>query len=213
MGALVVIEGLDGAGKQTLAAELGAALERRGARVASLAFPRYGEDVHADLAADALHGRLGDLADSVYAMALLFALDRRGARGRLEALLASSDVVLADRYIASNAAYSAARLGQDADGPFVDWLRELEVARFGVRVPELQLLLDVEADVAGGRASGREVADPGRARDAYESDAALQRRCHAVYRQLAERDWLAPWRVVDGAGSVAADELAATLLG
>lgn len=213
MGALVVIEGLDGAGKRTLATELGAAFERRGARVAHLAFPRYGEDVHADLASDALHGRLGDVAESVTAMALLFALDRRGARGRLDELLASCDVVLADRYIASNAAYSAARLGQDADGPFVDWLRELEVDRFGIRVPDLQLLLDVDAAVAAGRAAGREAAEPSRARDAYESDTALQCRCRAVYRQLAERGWLAPWRVVDGASRVAADELAAVVLG
>ena len=78
---LIAIEGVDGAGKRTLTNGLRAALETAGRSVASLAFPRYGHSVEADLAAEALHGDHGDLATSVYAMAVLFALDRAGARG------------------------------------------------------------------------------------------------------------------------------------
>ena len=83
MGRLVVIEGLDGAGKHTLTERLYAAFAARGARVTPFAFPRYDADVHAELARDALHGRLGDLAGSVHGMAVLFALDRRAAAGEL----------------------------------------------------------------------------------------------------------------------------------
>ena len=43
--------------------------------------------MHADLARDALHGRLGDLVDSVHGMAVLFALDRRAAADDLRAAL------------------------------------------------------------------------------------------------------------------------------
>ncbi|WP_031465520.1 dTMP kinase [Sciscionella sediminilitoris] len=198
MSALVAIEGLDGAGKRTLTTALTAELERCGARVTQLAFPRYSEDIHAELASDALHGRLGDLADSVYAMTLLFALDRRGAREAIEKLLATHDVVLADRYLASNAAYSAARLGQGADGEFVEWLRALELDRFGLRAPDLQVLLDVDAETAQGRAEHRESVESDRARDSYESDGGLQRRCLEVYRELAVRNWVSPWHVVAG---------------
>jgi dTMP kinase len=122
---LVVIEGLDGAGKHTLADRLVAALAVAGAKVATMAFPRYGGDIHADLVRDALHGRLGDLVESVHGMAVLFALDRRGAAEQLRALKRSHDVVLLDRYIASNAAYGAARLHERPDGPFVDWVSTL----------------------------------------------------------------------------------------
>ena len=52
---LVVVEGLDGAGKNTLTTRLVAELGARGLSVGRLAFPRYGT-LHADLAADALHG-------------------------------------------------------------------------------------------------------------------------------------------------------------
>ena len=211
MGRLIVIEGLDGAGKRTLTDRLLPALHARGARTATLAFPRYDADVHAELVRDALHGRHGDLADSVYAMAVLFALDRRDAAGGLRTALARNDVVVADRYVASNAAYGAARLHEDAGGAFVSWVRALEVELFGVPVPDRHLLLDVSHGVAAERAAHRERTEPGRARDRYESDAGLQERTTAVYRGLAVAGWLAPWTVFGGDGAPAA--LATDLLG
>ncbi len=200
----MVIEGLDGAGKRTLTDGLVRALEQGGARTARFAFPRYDADVHAALVADALHGRLGDLGDSVHGMAVLFALDRRGAAEELRAATSAYDVVLVDRYVASNAAYGAARLGQDAAGEFVGWVHELELVRFGVPAPDVQLLLRVPGEVAAARAAGREAADASRARDSFESDGGLQARCAAVYEQLAARDWLSSWRVLDGTGGVGA---------
>jgi dTMP kinase len=212
VGRLVVIEGLDGAGKRTLADRLLAALAARGARTATLAFPRYAADVHAELAHDALHGRLGDLPDSVHGMAVLFALDRRAAAPGLRAATAGNDVVLVDRYVASNAAYGAARLHQDACGEFVAWVRELEVDRFGVPVPDRHLLLAVPRAVAAERAAHRERTEPGRERDRYESDAGLQERTAAVYAGLAAAGWLSPWTTLDGAAGVAVVDLADDLL-
>ena len=196
---LIVIEGLDGAGKRTLADKLTAEL---GGSVGRLAFPRYGEDVHADLVRDALHGRLGDLADSVHGMAMLFALDRRAAAERIRADLARHDVVLLDRYVASNAAYGAARLHEDARGPFVEWVRAIEIDRFGLPVPDLQLLLRVSPELAASRSAHRERTESDRARDDWESDGGLQARCAAVYDQLAADGWLSPWQVVDGTSTV-----------
>jgi dTMP kinase len=210
MGRLVVVEGLDGAGKRTLTDALTRALHDKGATVGRLAFPRYDVDVHAQLIRDALHGGLGDLADSVHGMAVLYALDRLGARTEITA--DQHDVLLVDRYIASNAAYGAARLRQDADGEFVRWLADLELGRFALPVPDLHLLLRVPVDVAAARAARREAEDPGRQRDRYESDSDLQVRCGLVYDQLAANNWLAPWAVVDGATGADAEQLAVRLL-
>jgi len=211
VGRLVVIEGLDGAGKRTFAAALTASLRARDARVCTLAFPRYDDDVHAELARDALYGRMGDLASSVHAMAVLFALDRRAAIPELAAAAGQYDVVLVDRYVASNAAYSAARLHQDARGEVVDWVRALEVERFGLPVPGHQLLLAPPREVAAARALARESADPWRARDAYESDDGLQSRTDAVYRELAASAWLSPWTVIGDDPDTGS--LASTVLG
>ena len=206
---LIVIEGVDGAGKRTLTNGLRGAFEGAGRSVAPLAFPRYGESVPADLAAEALHGRHGDLADSVYAMAVLFAMDRAGARDQIGHLTAAYSVVILDRYVASNAAYSAARLHQDAGGEVVSWVHDLEYGRLRLPVPDWQLLLDVPTELAAQRAVNRAAEEADRARDAYERDDGLQRRTAAVYAGLAAANWGGPWAVVPT--DVDSDELAARL--
>ncbi|CAN5831535.1 dTMP kinase [soil metagenome] len=205
---LIVIEGLDGAGKRTLAQALQANFESAGKSVATLAFPRYGQSVPADVAAEALHGDHGDLAGSVYAMAMLFALDRAGAAEQIADLRLHHDVVLLDRYVASNAAYSAARLHQDADGEVVDWVFRLEFQRLQLPLPDWQLLLDVSPEIAGERARHRAEQDAARARDAYERDDDLQLRTAAVYSGLADASWGGPWLRVS-ATDTAADVIAA----
>lgn len=212
MGRLVVIEGLDGAGKRTLSDVLCGAVAERRARVARFAFPRYESDVHAELVRDALYGRLGDLSGSVHGMAVLFALDRRAAAADLRAACREHDLVLVDRYVASNAAYGAARLHQDAAGEFVGWVRELEIDRFGIPVPDHQLHLAVPREVAAERAAHRERTEAGRERDSYESDDGLQERTGALYAQLAASSWLSPWTVLDGSAPLDAAGLADQLL-
>ncbi len=193
---LIAIEGVDGAGKRTLAHGLRAAWQEQGLSVSVLAFPRYGRSVPADLTREALHGQHGDLAESVYAMAVLFALDRADAKAEMEALSRRHDVLILDRYVASSAAYSAARLHQDATGAVVEWVRRFEYRRLRLPAPNQQVLLDVPAQLAADRARRRENQDPDRSRDRYERDAALQRRTAAVYRGLAEIDFGGRWLVV-----------------
>jgi dTMP kinase len=194
---LIAIEGVDGAGKRTLAQGLSAAFEADGRSVATLAFPRYGESVAADVAAEALHGQHGDLASSVYAMALLFALDRAGAAARIRELCSDHDVVILDRYVASNAAYSAARLHQGAGGEVVGWVHHIEYHRLQLPAPDWQVLLGVSAELAGQRARDRARQDVSRSRDAYERDSELQQRTGAAYADLAAASWGGRWLVVD----------------
>jgi dTMP kinase len=209
LGKLFVIEGVDGAGKNTLARRLVSAWERDGLAVVRVGFPRYGRSVHADLAAEALQGEHGDTAGSVHAMALLFALDRKDAADEIRNLLSRNDIVLLDRYVASNAAYTAARLEQSLDGAAVEWIRSLEFERFGAPVPDVQVLLDVPVALAAERAAARESADAARTRDAYERDGSLQTRTSAIYGRLAETNWASPWRVVRA--DVDPDRLAADM--
>jgi dTMP kinase len=149
---LIVIEGLDGAGKRTLTQGLQRAVHAAGRSATTIAFPRYGQSITADLASEALHGGHGDLAGSAYAMAVLFALDRAGAKEQIAIACRDHDVVILDRYVASNAAYSAARLHQDAAGEMVAWVGELEYSRLGLPAPDHQILLDVPVSLAAERA-------------------------------------------------------------
>jgi dTMP kinase len=194
---LIAIEGVDGAGKRTLTRGLVAAFEAAGKSVATLAFPRYGQSATADIAAEALHGQHGDLAASVYAMATLFALDRAGGADQIRELCRDHDVVILDRFVASNAAYSAARLHQRADGEVVGWVYDLEYRRLGLPAPDWQVLLGVSAELADQRARLREREDASRQRDAYERDAGLQQRTGTAYAELAAAGWGGRWLVVD----------------
>jgi dTMP kinase len=178
--------------------------------VAQLAFPRYEQSVTADLAAEALHGGHGDLSSSVYAMAVLFALDRADAKADVDVLRAAHDVVILDRYVASNAAYSAARLHQGVDGDVVAWVRDLEFGRFAVPEPDWQVLLAVPTEMAAERARRREASDAGRTRDAYERDDGLQHRTGEAYAALAAANWCGRWTVAGP--DVVAGELAKSLM-
>lgn len=207
---LIAIEGVDGAGKKTLSEGLRAAFEAAGRSVATCAFPRYGQSVTADVAAEALHGQHGDLASSVYAMAMMFALDRATALEQIHELCRDHDVVILDRYVASNAAYSAARLRQDADGEVVGWVHQIEYRRLQLPAPDWQVLLGVSAALADQRARDRARRDASRARDAYERDNELQQRTGEVYAGLAAAGWGGRWLVVDA--DVDPTELAARLV-
>lgn len=190
---IIAIEGIDGAGKNTLVTALREELDLP---VRVVAFPRYETSIHAQLAREALYGRMGDLTDSVYAMATLFALDRHSALEELNAGLAAGkkQLLILDRYVSSNAAYSAARLGTD---DVIDWVYDLEFRRLGLPVPDLQIFLDTDVDVAVKRAESRAVADTRREKDEYEKDTRLQADTAAAYRRLAEREWASRWIVSD----------------
>ncbi|GGC66376.1 dTMP kinase [Hoyosella rhizosphaerae] len=207
MGVLIVVEGLDGSGKRTLTQALCAALVSRGLTVSDLAFPRYGKSQPADIAAEALRGEHGDLFESVNAMAALWALDRYEAKRDLVERIRESDVVVLDRYVASNAAYSAARSHQSMDGGLVEWVRQLEFERFSLPIPTLQVYLDVPVSVAEDRAQYRESTEVGRDRDAYERDSTLQSRTAGVYAELARSEWVSEWSVIpNGVDPAAAAE-------
>jgi dTMP kinase len=133
----------------------------------------------------------------VYAMAMLFALDRAGGANQIRDLCRDHDVVILDRYVASNAAYSAARLHQQADGEVVGWVHDIEYRRLRLPVPDWQVLLGVSTELADQRARRRAQLDASRERDAYERDAGLQERTGAVYAGLAAIGWGGRWRVVD----------------
>ena len=183
---LISIEGIDGAGKNTLVTAL---KERFGAE--TLAFPRYETSVHAQLAQDALHGRMGDLTDSAFGMATMFALDRHGAKELLDGFAGHRDrIIILDRYVASNAAYTSARTG---DAAAVKWVHDLEFGKLGLPKPDLQVLVDTTPDVARERAEAREEQDATRTRDRYERDVALQVATFQAYAELAEQNWVSRW--------------------
>lgn len=191
---IIAVEGLDGAGKNTFTNALVGNLERRGLNVGTLSYPQYGS-TYADMAADALHGGQAGMAISPHAMALLFAMDRAESMDKIGELTTINDVVILDRYVASNAAYTSARRGVYRREETIQWIESLEFGTLGLPAPTLQIFLDTPREVAASRALTREAADSTRARDSYERDADLQAATGATYRHLVETQWVSEWLV------------------
>ena len=75
-------------------------------------------------------------------------------------------------------------------------MRALEIERFGVPVPDHQILLATPTALAAERARNRAADTGNRALDSFEVDRGLQQRTAAMYRLLAEISYLSPWTVL-----------------
>ena len=204
MGLLLAIEGIDGAGKGTQAARLAETAGAQGRRVASFSFPLYDDNPFSRAVGDYLNGEFGT-ADEVHPelAALLYAGDRFHARPRIVAALEEHDLVVCDRYVASNQAHQGAKLAGNARRRLLDWLEEVEFGEFALPRPQLVILLDAPVALAR-RLVGRKAARGYTTLEAdiHEADAVHSSATREVYLELAERDG---WRVV----STAADDGAA----
>ncbi|MGZ4390207.1 MAG: thymidylate kinase [Gaiellaceae bacterium] len=193
MGMLLALEGIDGSGKGTQAGRLAETATRSGYRVASFSFPRYDDNPFSAAVAAYLNGELGGL-DEVHPQlsALLYACDRYHARPELVAALAENDLVVCDRYVASNMAHQGAKLEGEARVQLLDWLDTVEYGEFALPRPDLVVLLDAPAALArelvgrkGARAYTTLVAD------IHESDTGHGDESRAIYLELARSDdWL-----------------------
>ena len=198
-GLLLAIEGIDGSGKGTQAALLADAARAAGYSVASFSFPRYDGNPFSLAIGDYLNGELGGL-DEVHPQlaALLYACDRLHARPELVAALADVDLVVCDRYVASNLAHQGAKLEGEARERVIEWLLQVEYGEFALPRPDLVVLFDAPAALARelvARKGAREYTTL--EADILESDTEGAGASREVYLALAQRDG---WRVVTTAG-------------
>jgi len=145
-GTLITIEGLDGAGKSTLAVALQRELASRGARVELLREPG-GVEVSERIRALVKDPALNVLARTE---ALLYAAARAQlVEERLQPLLRDGAMVLLDRFVDSSLAYQGAgrALG-------VEQVRAINLFATGGLVPDRTLLLRISP--AAGRARQHE---------------------------------------------------------
>ncbi|MBO4624816.1 MAG: thymidylate kinase [Bacteroidales bacterium] len=191
---LVVLEGLDGAGKSTQVKLLREYLQARCGTLEYIHFPRYDAPVYGDLISRFLRGEFGDNSQvHPQLVALLFAEDRHGAAPLMKEALAAGKTVLLDRYVYSNIAYQCAKLPDpEARGRLRDWIFNTEYGDFGLPVPDLNLFLDVPIGfVEESLSRHREGADRGYldgARDIHEASIAFQRDVRSIYLAETRRD-------------------------
>lgn len=192
---LVVLEGLDGAGKSTQVKKLKEYLGTVCPGLEYIHFPRYDSPVYGGLIGKFLRGGFG-ANDAVHPqlVALLFAEDRRAAMPQIRQALDKGCTVLLDRYVYSNIAYQCAKLQDDAEAEELRaWIQDTEYGAFGLPRPDLNIFLDVpigfvERSLRSTRAGDDDRAYLNGSQDIHEADLDFQKRVRSMYRRQASLD-------------------------
>ncbi len=181
-GKFIVIEGSDGAGKETQQKLLAKRLEAAGHEVYRIDFPRYDHD-SSYFVRQYLKGEYGGPNDvSPYTGSLFYALDRFHAAQDIRQALAEGKVVIADRYVGSNMAHQGSKFSNREERlGFFTWLDTLEFETLGIPRPNLNIVLTVPYDIAKRRYEGRD-----EQQDIHQRDEQHIRNSIKVYQDLCE---------------------------
>ena len=191
---LVVLEGLDGAGKSTQVTKLRTYLESLFGSLEYIHFPCYDAPVYGDLISRFLRGDFGSNKQvHPQLVALLFAEDRHGAAPEMKKTLDEGGHVLLDRYVYSNIAYQCAKLSDSNEAESLrDWIFNTEYGNFALPKPDLNIFLDVpigfvESKLKSQRGGAdREYLEGGQ--DIHEADIEFQKKVRDIYRRQCELD-------------------------
>ncbi|CAO1605981.1 Thymidylate kinase [Xanthoria calcicola] len=167
-GALIVIEGLDRAGKSTQCEKLCRYLEQEGRRVKHMRFPNrstpIGKSIDSYLR--------GETQQEDHVIHLLFSANRWEAAPQIIEYIDNGITVVIDRYYYSGAVYSAAKNNPNLT---LDWAIQPEI---GLPKPDLCIFLDVsptDAAARGGFGSER-----------YETSE-MQKRVRNLFQELLQK--------------------------
>ena len=176
-GKIIVIEGIDKAGKTTQSRLLMDALRSRGIVSDCLDFPDYSTPIGTEIKAF-LDGKR-EYPD--HAKLMLLSANRWEKRKDIRDMLESGTIVIMNRYYHSNLAYGISKNIE------LDWLQNLDK---GMPIEDLCIVLDVSKGVSKSRSNN--------VFDLFESDDLLLERVQRNYRKLARRF---KWRIVNANGS------------
>ena len=190
---LIVLEGLDGAGKSTQLKMLREWLSSTGKNVKYLHFPRFEAPVYGDLIAKFLRGDFGAI-DQVHPqlVALLFAEDRKDAAKEMREWLDNGDVVILDRYVFSNIAFQCSKLNNKSEQEeLANWIFDHEFNTFAIPKPDLNIFLDVPIEFVDSKLknsrSGDDRAYLDGKNDIHEANISFQIKVREIYLQQCDK--------------------------
>jgi len=191
---LIVIEGLDGAGKSTQIGMLRDWFADKKLQCRYLHFPRTDAPYFGELIARFLRGEYGDINNvDPYLVAMLYAGDRKDAAPLIETWLSEKYFVILDRYTYSNIAYQCAKSesGKAAEA-LKEWILKLEFDHFGIPRPDINIFLDVPFRFTEQKLTDHRLGDDRTYlrgnRDIHESSLDFQRKVRDTYLNVALTD-------------------------
>lgn len=151
MGKIIVIEGLDGSGKQTQSDKLYDRLLNEGYKVKKISYPRY-ENASSSLVKMYLSGEFGKDANDVspYISSTFFAVDRYASfKQDYEEFYKDNGILILDRYVTANMVHQSSKLdNQEEKERFLNWLSDFEYGLFGIPKPDKVFFLNIPPKVS-----------------------------------------------------------------
>ena len=187
-GKLIVIEGVDGSGKQTQTELLYKRFIEDGQKVMLISYPRY-DKASSAMVKLYLSGAFGEDPGDVspYIASTFYTADRYASyKEDYEAFLKEGGVVLADRYTTANMVHQAGKIKEPLERKrFLAWLWDYEFNLFGLPIPDRVFFLNIPPEVnqklienrtnkiTGNPEKDIHEKNPEHLKDAYESAVAL----------------------------------------
>ena len=151
MGKIIVIEGLDGSGKQTQSEKLFNRLKSEGKNIMKLSYPRY-DNPSSSLVKMYLSGEFGKNANDVnaYIASSFYAVDRYASyKQDYEEFYKNGGIVLLDRYVTANMVHQSSKIDNlEEKEKFLEWLCNFEYGMFGIPKPDKVFFLNIPPDVS-----------------------------------------------------------------
>jgi dTMP kinase len=196
---LIVIEGSDGAGKETQTDLLFKHLESQGKKVARVSFPRYNQTLGGSLLYEVLKSerssKYGFSKVDPRIASKLYTMDREESLPYLRSLLESNEIVISDRYVESNLLHQGGKFPLDADKiAFANWLYSVEYDDVKLPKPDEIVYLSLPFWLSRKRAELR-AQNGGPKLDAVESDIEYIKQGHMAGLFYAKHF---KWLVIEG---------------
>ncbi len=211
-GKIIVIEGLDGSGKNTQARLLCDALSKKYS-VKRLSYPDYDSQSSA-LVRMYLDGELGDnpMAVNAYAASSFYAVDRIASYLKYwKSDFEDGMNFVFDRYTTSNAVYMLSKLEEGEKDEFLSWLEDFEFSKMGLPKPHKVIYLDMPTEISQKLMSKRYEGDESK-KDLHEKNVDFLKTCR-VNALFAARKL--GWTVIecsDGENPYTIEEIAEKVL-
>lgn len=173
-GRIVVIEGMDKAGKTTQSRVLVSALRNKGKLCTSLDFPDYSTPIGREIKSF-LDGKR-DYPDETKLM--LLSANRWERKEIIDRTLSNGTILVMNRYYHSNLAYGVSKNLE------LDWLMTLDR---GLPKEDLCIVLEIRPTISESRSK--------HAGDLFENDKDLLKNVYKNYRKLAK---LFNWKIING---------------
>ena len=199
-GKLIVIDGVDGSGKETQTGLLQTALINSGVNVKKIEFPNYSDNSSA-LIKMYLAGEFGKSAEAVnpYAASTFYAVDRFASYKQYwEDEYKSGKIILADRYVSSNAIHQASKLTGKERDDYLSWLYDFEYEKIELPKPDAVIFLDMPPEYAAVLINKRYSGDQSK-KDLHEKDISYMKKCYESAIYACEKlGWIRIPCVLDG---------------